>query len=252
MNRYNPQSIEKHILCEFKGYAEPSLMADYKARTNALLEGLADPFPSPKIAIDGISNDILREYGIDACRLAKLSAPALPVPYSLLDSAYNWISKLYDSFNHGQSREFCIKPWLSALLQLPDHIIKRSKPRSAFALIQRAFNESRPTMALSGQEKLCVIACISPFTPILAEYLLKTHGLQKMSIHNIINSFEQYISISLQVGNGGWHREIVDKGQFAKNPLPELLKIKWVSRAVKNKAISVHDFAGGKQIVFTK
>jgi hypothetical protein len=251
MQRYNPQSIEKQVLCLFTNPAEQSLNLDYKARVSALLKSPVAQFPTPKIAIVGISSDILGEYGIDACRLARLSAPSGPVPYSLLESAYNWVSKFYQSFSQTGHGIFCEKPWLTALAQLPDHVINRDKPRTALALVQRAFNEARPSQSLSSHEKLCVITCILPFAPILGEHLLKTHGLQKDSINNIMVCSEQHMLVSLRIGNGGLHKEIVNKDNFSKDPMAELLKIKWVAKALARKPATLRDFAGGKQIVFT-
>ncbi len=251
MERYNPQSIEKQTLSQAATNSTNSLLDDFQIRTKLLLEKPNGNFLSPDFPIEGVCPLTQKEYGIDCCRMAKLNSKESPIPENILESSYNWISKFYSCFIFNDN-SFNEKPWLTALAQLSDHILKRNKPRKAFALIQKAFNEAKPSQNMTDNQRIGVLTSISPFMPILSQYLLKTHGLQKESINNIIINSEQHKSVNLKIGNGGWYRQIVNKEAFHEDPTTELLKIKRVAKSVKNKSFSLQNFAGGIQIVFTK
>ena len=247
--RYNPQSFEKQVRKWPVLFSETNLRKDIVERLEQLLgissKGWCDPF-SVELPFD---QDIIYEYGIDACRLATINSNFKKDSESFLEPAFKWIAKFYDTYSKKGNASFTPIPWLEALIQMQDHIITRKSERLALALVMKAFKISPPNIDISEREKALVLACITPFMPILSAYF--SNNIEKKSINEIITSFKEYTCVKIALEKGGWHWHVFQRAIFENNPLSELSKIKWIKKATINKKTILKNEDGGIKICFS-
>lgn len=250
--RYNPQSIEKQVRKWPVLFSEKDLHKDLCKRVSQLL-GKSDTsiteLISPFQCELPFDEEMVCEYGIDACRLAAISS-GKQSKESLLESSFKWLAKLHNSFEIQATKEFNPIPWLEAAIQLEDHIIKRNCDHLALALVMKAFKDSAPNNELSESERLLVAAAIQPFAPIYssAKILLPE---RMITLPEILDIFKDYLCIKVALERGGWHWQVFSKSAFESNSQKELIKIKWIQKAVKNQNITIKEEDGGIRVCFS-
>ncbi len=249
--RYNPQSIEKQVRQWPVLFSESDLQQDIILRVNQLWSEdstIQQGFLNPFTCILPFDKEIISEYGTDACRLAAIN-PGKQSPDSLLEPSYKWLAKLHDAIN-SPSADFNPTPWLEALIQAQDHITKRKSARLALALVMKALKEASPHSSLKANEKALIAAALYPFAPIYA--VVKLFPNNKISsIKTIIDSFPDFYCVKIALEKGGWHWQVFPRKMFNDNPEEELLKLKWVKKAIQNHKIRLENKDGGILICFS-
>lgn len=234
--KYNPHSIEKQARNWPVLFYCQNLLSDISTRTAQLYEkarpGWIDPF-SIKIIID---EDLAAEYGIDACRLACLSAGSQPITQNLLESACKWLGKFFASF-FSDTQDFSPMPWLEAALQIHDQILLRNNFHAGLALARKAFKSARPGRNISLEEKDLVLSTLSPFAPVLTGYLSGMPDRTPIPFKKLSQCFTELIGIRFALPRGGWHWKVFNRQEYEKDPLGQLRTVKWVALALgENKA----------------
>lgn len=250
--RYNPQSIEKQVRKWPVLFSEKELDSDLILRLNQLLGLAPTGWINPFSVSLPIEDDLICEYGIDACRLASINQNKQYEIESLLEPSYKWISKLYDSIYKNKSEYlFNPVPWLEAVIQLKDQILGRNFPRQALSLVMKAFKEAPPSPSLQLREKELIYLCLSPFIPIFSASLIEKDNLVLPTINEIVSSFSEYFCVKIALEKGGWHWQVFSRKIYEANPISELSKIKWIGKAIKGKQISLKEEDGGIRICFS-
>lgn len=253
--RYNPQSIEKQVRKWPVLFSEEVLHNDLVFRVKQIIGETADGWISPFTTKYSFDEDFIAEYGIDACRLATISSSNNPaLAESLLESSFKWLARVYSSFSQNTTAEFNPVPWLEALLQLQDHIIKRNADNQALALVKKAFKEAPPSKQTATRNLQLVASVLSPFAPILASKLLCNEQIvnrrETISQQQLLALFPEYIYIKVALEKGGWHWQVFSRKIYEDNPMIELSKIKWINSAINGKNTKLVNTDGGLRICF--
>lgn len=250
--RYNPQSIEKQVRKWPVLFSEKDLNADLELRLNQLLNLASKGWINPFSVSLPFEDELIYEYGIDACRLAIINKNSNSQPETLLEPSYKWLAKLYDSLNKNKSEyAFNPIPWLEAVIQFKDHILERKSPRLALSLVMKAFNEAPPSPSLQPREKELIYACLSPFVPIISTTLITKENILGPTINEIVSSFREYFCVRIALEKGGWHWQVFSRKIYEDNPISELSKIKWIHKAIVGKQTSLKEEDGGIRICFS-
>lgn len=238
--RYNPQSIEKQVRQWPVLFSETDLHKDIILRVNQLWSdnsanksGLINPF-SCTLPFD---KEIISEYGTDACRLAAINS-GNQSPELLLEPSFKWLARLHDTICMNSDKSFNPVPWIEAIIQAKDHIICRNSDRLALALAMKAFKEASPDSSLTANEISLVAAAIFPFAPVYAIARLFPEN-NVPSIKTIIDSFSDFYCARIALENGGWHWHVFARKAFLSTPEEELLKLKWVKKAISGHKIKL-------------
>ena len=250
--RYNPQAIEKQVRKWPVLLSEMDLHKDICNRVNQLFDANsceATVWLNPFQCQLPFDKDFIYEYGNDACRLATILAGSQNKE-NLLEPSFKWIAKLHDSLSKPSAQKFNPKPWLEAAIQLKDHIIQRNNARLALALVMKAFKDSSPNSEITECQKQLITASLQPFIPIYVATRLITPDKLPL-LPNIVSKFEEYICIKIALERSGWHWEVFNKSKFQTKPEEELLKIKWINKAVSKKKILLKEENGGVRVCFS-
>lgn len=248
--RYNPQSIEKQVRKWPVLFSEKDLKLDLILRLKQQLDlaekGWADPF---SVCLP-LNQEYLSEYGIDASRTAVIASSSVIQAESLLETYFKWLSKLYTALSKPRQISFNPVPWLEAVIQASDHILKRGKSYLALALIMKASKKSPLSQDLTEQEKTLVATALYPFAPVFAAKALIGKP-EVFSIKEIQKLFNAYYCTKIALENGGWHWQVFSRRMFEGDPILELKKIKWINKASFGKELKIRNEGEGIRICFS-
>lgn len=216
---------------------DPDLSNDIARRTAQLYEQSAAGWLDPFILKTNVAAELAAEYGIDACRLAILTAGSGKVTPNLLESSFKWLNNLYNSLQE-PSNFFSAQPWLEAALQIHDQILQRRNYHGGLALMRKACKIARPGINISPTAKALVLSTIYPFAPLLSVFLHKA-GQIPMQIPYLQTQFAELISIRFALANGGWHWKVFDRASYELDPIEQFRTLKWVRLATAGRPITL-------------
>ncbi len=241
--RYNPQSIEKQVRKWPVLFSEQEFHKDICLRVNQLLDKIPNGHVNPFSVNYEFEEEILSEYGVDACRIAILSNQSTNNPDSLLESSFKWLARLHDALLTTSKEEFNPVPWLEALIKYEDYVIKRKADNLALSLAKKAVKDSPLNSSLTEREKLLAASVLYPFVPVFTE--IKLLNSSTLTISHLQNLYPEYIFKKIAMEKGGWHWHVFLRKIYIENPMAEIQKIKWIKKALdKNKAVLKEDDGG--------
>lgn len=248
--RYNPHKIEKQARKWPVSLSADSLAEDIKMRMHMLWKKVEHVWLTPTFCDSQIDDDLLREYGTDAARLAIICAQGDVTPSSLLESSFKWLARLDAQTNYPAGSSFNEVPWLEAAMQGHDHVIARNNPYSGLALVRRALRLAPPTKDLSAIEKDLVISTIYPYCPFWAIFNLAPDFRLPAAIPDIATEFKKFICIRFSLPAGGWHWKVFDRLRFQADPAAEFCNVVWVKKASQGKKIKLEASSEGTRVCF--
>ncbi len=197
----------------------------------------------------GFSEEFHYEYGIDACRIARISPGSSSDEKAglLLEPSFKWLARLHQQVEMA-GKDFVPDPWLEAAIQSRDHILNRENASAALATVRHAAKVSPPHAGLNANAFALVFACLYPFAPILAMYGAQQTKARIENLPALIGSFENHVCIRFALENGGWHQKVFDRKKFAANPLSELRNVKWIEKALGDRCATIAETEEGLKI----
>lgn len=206
---------------------------------------LADPF-AIKLNIE---HDLISEYGIDACRMALITANSQAVTLSHLESSHKWLTKFYLSSINCDHENFKVTTWLETLYQARDHLQKRKDPYAALALLRKSVKLANISVAISPQKLQLALLSLYPFAPVLSYYLAGRLNLLPLeSVKSSASHFTDLVAVRFRIKNSGWHWKVFNRKNFTDNPITEFKRVKWVALAAQNRHINVNILKEGYEI----
>lgn len=232
---YNPHSLQKQarkwpvLACGNEGN---DINSDLAAHFNLVWSSV--PLATSFLPASGVASDLIDEFGLDAARLALISSQGRAVTLELLESAFKWLAKIYESFFRSARTAFSPQVWLEAALQSRDHVLCRRKPHSGLACIRHAARLSPAGSNLDKREKALVALSVFPFAPILSFALLK-HFETECRLEELLQQFDELIAVRYRLEGGGFHWAVFRRGTFTEDPLAAFLALKQVKKACAEK-----------------
>lgn len=248
-SRYNPHGMEKQARLWPVCFSETKLDLDIAYRVKQLWQsekaGWADAFAcSTKV-----ERTLADEYGVDASRLAEITAGETETCTDFLESCFKWLGYMHSSMNK-ETLSFDALPWLEAATKSYGYIITANKPYAALALIRKASRMAPPANNISNREKALVLSTIYPLVPVMAGFYTGMPLRFFEPLPELISSFSEFISVSFALENGNWHRRFFLKEAFTQNPLQQLRQVKWVTKAIGNRNARIEQQEKGYRICF--
>lgn len=246
MNRYNPHSLQKDLsklsilpLPHPMSLNEEVFFLAEKYWKQPTKPSYYSPFMKP----EDISKDRFLEYGIDACRLAKLSSSKGGIPTdSLLESSYKWLSSFYEKFFDLDCKidSWSPGPWLIAAQAARDHLLARKRPYASFSMIKKANKEAKLTLRASIEGKLLCSILLMPFAPVMGItlvdliYNVSTFPESFFSFDSMASAFPPLKPYCISTKDGGRKWEVLNSKNIKKNLKTEISKLPWVKKTFKN------------------
>jgi hypothetical protein len=221
-----------------------NLYEDLKARFKQCSDGNFQRIIAPETNEYGLDEELVGEYGIDASRIAILTAQNSESPASFLESAYKWLARLYSCLLDNRQEKFSAKVWLEAFYQARDQVCLRHHPYSGLAILRRAARLSPLQGEMSACETNLAGLCIYPFAPIFALNLLQSLKTVK-NIQELAGDFSDWTPIRYRIEKGGWQWSVFSRENFEKTPLQSLLQQKLVKKACLGKTPRLEKTAEG-------
>lgn len=246
--RYNPHSIEKQARQWPVLLSCSSLDNDIRNRFAQLWQEQTPGFISPFACEMPFTEDLQREYGTDACRIACLSQSGLPRQQEL-EPAFKWLARLYQQLNRPVSA-FAAAPWLEAAYRAGDHVRHRENAMAALTELKHAVRLAPPGINLADHENALVAACLYPFAPLLAAHIARAANFAWQNLALISESFANLVCVRYALENGGWQQKVFNRQQFAADPLRELKSLKQVRKAIGARPASISQTEWGLKICF--
>jgi len=246
--RYNPHSIEKQarkwpvLLCQTELYADVHFRIEqiWGEKPSGWLDAFA--------CRSAIAGDLSAEFGVDACRIASVSADNTPAAAEkLLEPSFKWLAKIFGQFT-GSSSDFSPVPWLEAAFIGRDLALQQKKYRTALTLVRKAARLSPPGNSLSSAEHALVTACLYPFAPLLATHLAAQKQSGIADLPTLADHFPELVCVRFALENGGWHQKVFDRASFANDPLQQLMQVKLVRKAVGSRSARISSSKQGLRI----
>ena len=251
-SRYNPHQLEKYANRTFGTATDTlfSLFDDVVQRVSLLRQAEPLPLLGPFTANLMVSEALLSEYGHDATRIAQISSQNQSPKLAQLESATKWLARLdYASKNKASGpTPFSARPWLTAILQGYDQVVRRQQPHLGLSLVRRAFRLSPPTADISGREQALIRSCLFPWCPVWVSCYPKVSVQPPNTVNEVCAMFPELICLRLALPAGGWHWQILNRAEFEREPVNELKRIKWIKKAAGNKDISLQKVAEGVRL----
>jgi len=250
--KYNPQSFEKQAALWPVFASSGSLIEDIILRARQLWGLSPLGWIAPGRSQPGICEDLIAEFGIDACRVALISEfPHPPAePLNQLETAFKWLARIFRD-SQTDCNDSNPGPWLEAAAQSRDHILCRSDLRAALMAVKHAAKVAPPRIKAGGRLKRLVIACLYPFVPILAAQLAGSPGELLLSVPQIAEEFPEYLCVRFAIADGGWHNRVFNTQHFKNDPKKALLEVKAVAKAVGRREFFIQNADGGLKICFS-
>lgn len=256
-SRYNPHSIEKQArkwpASLFSGEQYFDLKSDLLFRQRQIWALEPDNlWKDPFKAIIQIDPDLISEYGIDAARIAQITAQNREITINLLESAFKWLSRFDNCFfnNDLTKVNFDSAVWLEALLQANETIFACDYVYGGLALIKKARKLSPPTANLDNNQLLLVTTAIYPYCPIYSRYKAVSEVYPPATCFQLIKLYKEYACIRFSVKKNIWHWKVFPREVFESSPIEALRQIVWVDKMLQNKKIELNTTMEGIQICF--
>lgn len=200
----------------------------------------------------GLSEDLVAEFGIDACRIALISESAnLPIePSNQLEAAFRWLARIFRD-TQADGGTYDPGPWLEAAAQSHDHILCRNDLRAALMSVKHAAKASPPQIKADGRFRRLVIACLYPFAPVLAAQLAGSPENTQFSLPQITKEFPEYLCVRFAIADSGWQNRVFNTQHFNRDPKKALLEVKAVARATGQRDFFIQNDDGGLRICFS-
>lgn len=237
-----------------------------------------DPFAVPL----AVPSTLLDEYGIDAARLAVLTAGGGAPDLDLLESAYRWLAGVDESLARvwaqpGASAgrlvvaprslapeqpeletmtSRAIDPWLVAAGEMADHGPGRGRWYPALAALRKAWKRA-PSVAepWPDLEKLR-LTLLFPFAPVLARWWLERleawppPAVARLIADLRVATGRQAVRIALE--RGGWAWVAVDAARFAADPAAVVAMVPWVKQVVAGRSWSLQALPEGWKVCLSR
>jgi len=248
--RYNPHRIEKQARKWPVSFSPDCIETDLKFRINGLWnkanQAWSDPFSCNYL----IDKDLQSEYGVDATRIAQISAQNRVSANSLLESAFKWLARLDYLINIVDQDTFNPIPWLEAALQMHDHVTLRDDYYAGLALLRKALRLAPPGKNLSMHHRQIVMAATYPYCPLWTTFNLSMEFSLPTALPVIIATYEKLACVRFSLPKSGWHWKVFERKSFDRNPVAEICQIKWVKKAVQNKVVRIEENENGLKLCF--
>ncbi len=250
--KYNPQSFEKQVVLwpvfAFSGNPAEDIVLRIRQ-----LWGLSPMgWIAPGRSQIGLSEALVAEFGIDACRIALISEGTnLPAePSNQLEAVFKWLARIFRD-TQADSGAYDPGPWLEAAAQSHDHILCRTDLRAALMSVKHAAKISPPKIKADGRFRRLVIACLYPFVPILAAQLAGSPENTQFSLPQITEEFPEYLCVRFAIADSGWQNRVFNTQHFNRNPKKALLEVKAIARATGRRDFFIQNDDGGLRICFS-
>lgn len=247
--RYNPHSIEKKTKDWPFAQGESELKKDIARRQTEIFKGNIRLIPDIYSTELMLAPETVKEYGIDACRIATVVAQGQNISTELLESAFKWLNNFFSCFAQ-KSDNFSAIPWLESALQAQDHLVRRSGVHPALAAIRKAFKCSRPGSNVDDTSRSLVLSVVYPFVPITAGYLNNYPTNLFRSIKSLLECFPDLKAVRFSMQDGGWHWKVFNRKSYEQAPLECLRQVKWVRLATEKKKLKLCENEEGTKICF--
>lgn len=250
--KYNPQSFEKQAALWPVFAFSDDLAKDIVLRVRQLWGLSPMGWVAPDRSQPGIGEDIVAEFGIDACRIARISENTglSNEPLKQLEVAFKWLARLFRDAQT-DSNNCDPGPWLEAAAQSRDHSLYRNDLRAALMAVKHAAKVSPPRIKAGESFKRLVLACLYPFAPVLAAQLAGSPGGLLLSLPQTAEEFPEYLCVRFSISDSGWQNRVFNARHFKHNPKEALLGIKAVARAVGKREFFIQNTEGGLRICFS-
>lgn len=251
LTRYNPHQIQKQAAKWPVLFFNSSLAEDITFRTRQLWNKAPPGWVEPASNdITAISADLAQEYGIDAVRLAIVSAQNQNAE-PLLESSFKWLAGIFASFS-SITNSFSEDTWLETAYQMHDHIINRHNFHAGLAALKKAHKNSRPGSNISPASKNLVLSCLSAFAPYLAGYLAGMPEQAPLSFIELTRYFDKFTVVRLGFERGGWSWHVFKKHEFAIDAASQIQKIRWVRASIGARSFELKQEGEGIRICLSR
>lgn len=237
ITRYNPHALVGKVgewAAQAVALPAGDLSGDVRGRAGSVWAG--EPFWNDPRAIPlPLDAGLAAEYGIDAVRLAVLTAGLEEPPLALLESAHRWLAGLHAAFHDPGSTAvpWDPDPWLIALGTATDHLTRRGRLYPALAAVRKAWKASPVTPAAPADGRHLCLSLVHPFAPVLSRFLLEEAGRwPPPSLAWLGTRFPERQAVRLSLERGGWQWVAVDRNRFREDPRAVVAGLPWVGRAL--------------------
>ena len=250
--KYNPQSFEKQAARWPVFASSGSIAEDVVLRTGQLWGLSPMGWLAPGRSHPGICEDLVAEFGIDACRIALISESfnLAAGPINQLETAFKWLARLFRD-SQTDCGDCNSGPWLEAAAQSRDHVLCRGDLRAALMAVKHAAKIAPPRINSGGRFSRLVIACLYPFAPVLAAQLAGSPENLQLSLPRIIEEFDEYLCVRFAIADSGWQNRVFNARHFKSDPKKALLEVKAVARAAGRRDFCLQSTDGGLKICFS-
>jgi hypothetical protein len=224
VQRYNPHKIQKQakkwpVFTSCSSLTEDIILLQQEI-WNKSKDNWSDQFNN-KLKVE---EELLQEFGQDACRLAILNKQFAESPLIFLESSFKWLGKFWQLFNSDQIKKFNPVIWLETALKIKDRFALKKDSYGSFAEVKKAFKISPPNINLATNEKRLVLSCLFPFAPLLSRFLMEKNNLWPILPENeLLQSFTKYKCIRYSIGNSGWIWGVFPAKEFSQDPVQAFL-----------------------------
>lgn len=243
--KYNLHSIANQVFklelecCSFNNNIE-----DVKSRTEQIWN------KQPKFYLPCNNNFsanklLLDEYGADVCNIALITTKQT-VSVESLEIAWKLVAKIYHNLVNKKNNVYSRALWLEAAFQIKDHVLEHSNLYTALSLFKRTIKKGMPDLSSQKDDVRLFLLTAYPFFPSLSLYLLHKNKLVSGGgLLSLADKFDELIAVKLKLNESGWYWQVFDRAAYSNAPERELMKIKWIKKACKNKNISINNTDGG-------
>jgi len=190
----------------------------------------------------------LAEFGLDATRLACLTAPKGSIPdLDLLASAWRWLAGFYESWAGwrstssaaapGSSKASSVtpegawdpRPWIRAGAEARDHLLRRTRVYAGLAALRKAWKQSPVTPETPLAGKRLALLLLVPFAPVLMRAL---GGVEESSLRPLdrglsrpLTAFPPWHPLCITLARGGRRWEALDRQGIEDSPYERLAEL---------------------------
>lgn len=187
----------------------------------------------------------LAEFGLDATRLAGLTAPEGKVPdLVLLASSWRWLAGFHEVFAGWREAPYQAwdpQPWIRAGAAARDHLLHRSKVYPGLAALRKAWKEAPITPATPAAGKRLALLLLAPFAPVMARALSQPPSTSEQPFLDCARrglgepmlAFPPLAPVCISLARGGRRWEALDPRKLAFSPRDCLAELPFLAATLR-------------------